>query len=547
MAKFTNKDLRLKDGQKVTWGTDLDANMWYDGTADQLRVDVTVSGVDPTEDYHLTTRFYVDSEIATASGSLQDQLDGLTVDHGGLTGLGDDDHTQYVPTDGSRGFTNTVSGVDPTQPYHLTTKNYIDTELATISGGIVQDHGGLTGLGDDDHTQYTLADGTRAFTGTVGGITPTEDSHLTTKSYVDLLVQGLDWQQSVEDWWDPSGGLPPGPTDGLRYIATASGNGWSDNYVYQYDSDTTSWIEIVPNEGFTSWIENDDALYTFNGSDWVRFGSTVTHNNTNGIQGGQANEYYHLSATQYNLLTDQNASIVDDASTQHHHDSRYYTETEMDSTISGIEADITTYSDHGNLSGLGDDDHTQYILVDGSRAFSSTVGGVTPTADAHLTTKLYVDGEIATVSGAIDSHVNDATIHFTEASIDHGSISGLGDDDHTQYILVDGSRGFTATVSGVTPVLGSDLATKDYVDGADNPQQHGRESLGDGVSSITVNFTDVGTTSYTVTCTLENTSDSPPSIYPFIVSGKTSSSFTVTFAGDMDSANYVLDWVIFED
>ena len=547
MAKFTNKDLRLKDGQKVTWGTDLDANMWYDGTADQLRVDVTVSGVDPTEDYHLTTRFYVDSEIATASGSLQDQLDGLTVDHGELTGLGDDDHTQYVPTDASRGFTNTVSGVDPTQPYHLTTKNYIDTELATISGGIVQDHGGLTGLGDDDHTQYTLADGTRAFTGTVGGITPTEDSHLTTKSYVDLLVQGLDWQQSVEDWWDPSGGLPPGPTDGLRYIATASGNGWSDNYVYQYDSDTTSWIEIVPNEGFTSWIENDDALYTFNGSDWVRFGSTVTHNNTNGIQGGQANEYYHLSQTQYNLLTDQNASTVDDASTQHHHDSRYYTETEMDATISGIEADITTYSDHGNLSGLGDDDHTQYILVDGSRAFSSTVGGVTPTADAHLTTKLYVDGEITTVSGAIDSHTSDATIHFTEASIDHGSIAGLGDDDHTQYILVDGSRGFTATVSGVTPILGSDLATKDYVDNADQPQLHGRQAIADGASTVTVNFADVGSTNYTVNATMENTADSPPSVYAFIVSAKTSSSFTVTFMGDMDSANYLLDWMIVPD
>lgn len=30
----------------------------------------------------------------------------------------------------------------------------------------VSDHGALTGLSDDDHTQYTLADGTRAFTGT---------------------------------------------------------------------------------------------------------------------------------------------------------------------------------------------------------------------------------------------------------------------------------------------------------------------------------------------------------------------------------------------
>ena len=31
-------------------------------------------------------------------------------------------------------------------------------------------------------------------------------------------------------------------------------------------------------------------------------------------------------------------------------------------TLSGT---IDTQSDHGNLDGLGDDDHTQYILVDG--------------------------------------------------------------------------------------------------------------------------------------------------------------------------------------
>jgi len=48
-------------------------------------------------------------------------------------------------------------------------------------------------------------------------------------------------------------------------------------------------------------------------------------------------------------------------------------------------------SDHGNLSGLSDDDHTQYSLVAGTRAFTGTVSGVTPTADAHLATKLYVD------------------------------------------------------------------------------------------------------------------------------------------------------------
>ncbi len=50
------------------------------------------------------------------------------------------------------------------------------------------DHGALTGLSDDDHTQYSLANGTRAFSGTVSGVTPTASAHLATKGYVDAAI-----------------------------------------------------------------------------------------------------------------------------------------------------------------------------------------------------------------------------------------------------------------------------------------------------------------------------------------------------------------------
>lgn len=45
---------------------------------------------------------------------------------------------------------------------------------ATISGASAGDHGELTGLGDDDHSQYVLVDGTRAIT---GGITINENGN----------------------------------------------------------------------------------------------------------------------------------------------------------------------------------------------------------------------------------------------------------------------------------------------------------------------------------------------------------------------------------
>lgn len=51
-----------------------------------------------------------------------------------------------------------------------------------------QDHGDLAGLADDDHPQYVLADGSRAFTAEVDGVSPSGASGLATKGYVDSIV-----------------------------------------------------------------------------------------------------------------------------------------------------------------------------------------------------------------------------------------------------------------------------------------------------------------------------------------------------------------------
>lgn len=49
-------------------------------------------------------------------------------------------------------------------------------------------HADQDGLTADDHTHYSLVDGTRAFTGPVGGVTPVASTDLATKEYVDLAV-----------------------------------------------------------------------------------------------------------------------------------------------------------------------------------------------------------------------------------------------------------------------------------------------------------------------------------------------------------------------
>lgn len=151
--------------------------------------------------------------------------------------------------------------------------------------------------------------------------------------------------------------------------------------------------------------------------------------------------------------------------------------------------------------------------------------------------------------------------NFYLGTVDHGDFSGLTDDDHTQYALVDGSRSFTGTVGGLTPVANADFTTKGYVDGEVTTLsgtmaslayldtllatvKRGTETLSSGISSITVsydgNFSD---TDYQLAASLKNTTDGDPSIYPLLIISTTISGFTAEFAGELDSANYTLDYI----
>jgi len=90
------------------------------------------------------------------------EINGLSpeVDHGLLAGLGDDDHSQYALADHDLVTFSSVARLTNsrvlTAGSNITVSNATPGQTIIAASGGVTDHGALTGLSDDDHPQYVL-------------------------------------------------------------------------------------------------------------------------------------------------------------------------------------------------------------------------------------------------------------------------------------------------------------------------------------------------------------------------------------------------------
>jgi hypothetical protein len=173
---------------------------------------------------------------------------------------------------------------------------------------------------------WTIGDGLTYFNSTVNA-----PRYYGNGAWREFGSEASYYKESVEDR-DLS--TPPGaPATGERYIVGAGAVGdWAGQEDNIAEWNGTAWEFEVPQEGFKLWEKDDDLLLCFNGTSWVDLPSTVPHNNLNGIQGGAPGDHYHLTQAQHDDLT---TGI--DAGLLHHHDSQYFTETELGDQTPGTE------------------------------------------------------------------------------------------------------------------------------------------------------------------------------------------------------------------
>lgn len=149
---------------------------------------------------------------------------------------------------------------------------------------------------------------------------PTSLSDAVRKDYVDMAVNGINWQDSVINTIDFTISEPVSPNIGDRYINTVTGTSSvttksvTINYIYEWNG--SSWDEVQPLEGWAVYEDTSNKYQNFNGSSWVSFGSIVNHNNLSSLQGGTSGEYYHLTSAQNSSVATMVSNGLDSLSSE---------------------------------------------------------------------------------------------------------------------------------------------------------------------------------------------------------------------------------------
>lgn len=312
---------------------------------------------------------------------------------------------------------------------------YVDFRFSNITSvSSVSDHGSLAGLSDDDHTQYHNNARADAWLSGKTHTTFSASSLFSGSTNVSSLISARTLQTHFEaHTGDSTIHFTEASIDhtAIQNIGT--------NTHAQIDSHiadgTIHFTEASIDHGaIAGLLDNDHPQYTLSGSFVSHTGNTSNPHQTslaNLVSSSHTHDYHtDLTNTGHNHTL---ANISDSA----------HTHTEAQISDLGDYAERTYFESHtGNtsnphstsLANLVSSGHTHDYHTD-----------LTNTGHNHVVAEITdFNPDDYTTDIEFDAHTGTSNIHFTEASIDHGSISGLLDNDHPQYLL----SGYFATHTG---------------------------------------------------------------------------------------------------
>jgi len=115
------------------------------------------------------------------------------------------------------------------------------------------------------------------------------------KRYIRNKFKTFDFMASIQEIYDNSVSLPSNPSNKDRYIAQSTANGWTENYIYEWNELLSSWIEYAPSEGSITYNENTDSSLIYSGTQWQNFAVSINHGNLTGLENDDHSQYALLN------------------------------------------------------------------------------------------------------------------------------------------------------------------------------------------------------------------------------------------------------------
>ena len=212
---------------------------------------------------------------------------------------------------------------------------------------------------------------------------------------------------------------PENPNTNDMYIVGEGAIGkWEgkDNYLAFYDN---GWRFIEPREGFTFWVNDEDKLYTYNGSKWIatiQVGEDIENNNSTTpttppiTKLSELEDVEIIEATQYNILQHNGEKFINTSNLQQLSMVGINTQADENNKLS-IKSDYVLFDNNGNSSKIKVNKATETDTA--SHLFQNNYSGRAEfglIGDDDFSLKVSSDGSVWNNSFVVNKNTGDLSI-----------------------------------------------------------------------------------------------------------------------------------------